>query len=104
MPGAHRNLDERACGAITLVKLQSTVYVNNLRWAVEKDIDDHCAPRGPLRPVKTPPEIFIENKPVIVKNDTYWANDLQPPDCLIPHSPSAKTGSSDTFAYGPDTP
>ena len=97
MPSVHRNTDSRACGALTTVIGQSTVYVNNLLWAVEFDTDTHCDPKGPLKPTKR--QIFIQNKNVIVVNDGFHANDFEPPLCIIPHSPTAKGGSSDTSAY-----
>lgn len=42
MPGAHRDTDCRFCGAKTIVRLQTNVYVNSLLWAVHGDIDTHC--------------------------------------------------------------
>lgn len=42
MPGCHLDTQERFCGAHTIVLLQTNVYVNNLLWSVEGDIDCHC--------------------------------------------------------------
>ena len=97
MPKAHRNTDSRSCGAQTTVIGQTTVFVNNLLWAVEFDLDTHCDPKGPLKPkVRT---IFIENKNIIVVGDDFHANDFEPPLCIVPHSPNPSQGSPDTSAY-----
>jgi hypothetical protein len=42
LPGAHRDQDDRFCGAITNVTHQDNVYVNGKLWAVVGDLDDHC--------------------------------------------------------------
>lgn len=99
--GAHRHSDTRACGATTIVIGQSTVYVNNLLWAVEGDIDTHCAPKGPLLPVYGAKNIYIEGKKIIVGEgaDSFSAIDFEPPLCLVPHSPTPVGASPDTFAY-----
>jgi len=97
MPSAHRNTDSRACGALTTVVGQTTVYVNNLLWAVEFDLDTHCLPKGPLKPKKR--EIYIENKNIIVIGDEFHAIDYEPPLCIIPHTPTPTGGSPDTYAY-----
>lgn len=98
MPAAHRHTDSRACGATTTVVGQSTVFVNGLLWAVEFDLDTHCDPKGPLKPDKR--TIFIEGKNVIDVGDGFHAIDYQPPACIVPHSPTASTGSPNTFCYG----
>jgi len=97
MPAAHRNTDDRACGATTIVIGQSTVFVNGLLWAVDGDIDTHCDPKGPLDPSGS--TVFIEGKNVVVVGDGFYAPDFQPPDCLVVHSPTAATGSGDVSAY-----
>lgn len=97
MPAAHRNTDDRACGAKTTVVGQSTVKVNGLLWAVDGDLDTHCDPKGPLKPSGT--TVFIEGKNVIVIGDGFYAPDYQPPDCVVVHSPTAASGSSDVSAY-----
>lgn len=98
MPQSHRDTDLRACTAQTTVVGQSTVYVNNLLWAVEYDLDTHCAPKGPLKP--TLRTVFVENKNVIVVGDGFHAIDLQPPICVVPHQPFAASGSPNTYTYG----
>ena len=97
MPAAHRNTDDRACGATTIVIGQSTVFVNGLLWAVDGDIDTHCDPKGPLDPSGS--TVFIEGKNVVVVGDGFYAPDFQPPDCLVVHSPTAASGSGDVSAY-----
>lgn len=99
--GVHRDTDSRACGATTIVIGQSTVYVNNLLWAVEGDIDTHCDPKGPLKAVYGAMNIYIENKKIIVGEgaDSFSAIDYQPPLCIVPHAPNPVGTSPDTFAY-----
>jgi len=99
--GAHRHTDDRACGALTIVIGQSTVYVNNLWWAVEGDIDTHCDPKGPLKAIYGAMNIYIENKKIIVGEnaDHFSAIDYQPPLCTVPHAPKPSGHSPDTFAY-----
>lgn len=41
MSKAHRNNDERACSATTIVEGQSSVYVNGKLWAVQGDPNTH---------------------------------------------------------------
>lgn len=97
MPAAHRNNDDRDCGAKTIVIGQSTVKVNGILWAVDGDIDTHCDPKGPLDPSGT--TVFIEGKNVIVVGDGFYAPDYQPPACEVVHAPFAKTGSPNVNAY-----
>ena len=62
MPAAHRNDDLRFCLATTVVKGQTTVFVNNKLWAVEDDPNTHLL--GGLIPSYT--GVYVEGKPVIV--------------------------------------
>jgi hypothetical protein len=99
MPKVHRDTDSRVCGAKTIVLNQSTVYVNNLLWAVENDRDDHCGAGDLIAEIGTTVE--IENKRVIVIGD-----DAAPdfPGCRVapfPHTkPRPSQGSDNTFCYG----
>lgn len=97
MTAAHRDTDDRACGAKTIVIGQSTVKVNGLLWAVDGDIDTHCDPKGPLDPSGS--TVFIEGKNVIVVGDGFYAPDYQPPTCEVIHSPTASSGSPNVIAY-----
>ena len=95
MPGAHRETDLRACGATTIVIGQSTVFVNNLLWAVEND--PNTDGNGQLIPSGS--TVRINNKPVIIDGD-----DAQPDDLCIPlgglHcAPAAVQGSGDVSCY-----
>ena len=99
--GVHRDTDSRACGALTVVTNQSTVYVNNLLWAVEGDLDTHCDPKGPLMAIYGAMNIYIENIRIIVgeSGDSFSAIDYEPPLCIVPHAPTPVGASPDTFAY-----
>jgi len=93
MPEAHRHDDLRSpCNGKTIVKRQSTVYVNNKLWSVRGDPDDHTNdPDGAL--IDTAGHtVFIENKPVIVKGDNAHPDKDNP-------NPRAKNGSPDVYAY-----
>lgn len=99
MPMVHRHTDLRECGATTIVVGQSTVFVNNLLWAVDRDIDTHCL-AGPLKPVTAPKNVYIENKLAIcAPGDSFYSPDYQPPLCQPPHNPPPVGGSPDTYVY-----
>lgn len=98
MPQTHRNTDLRACGATTTVIGQTTVFVNNLLWAVDGDLSTHCDPKGPLDPSGS--TVFVQGKNVVVVGDGFYAPDYQPPACIVVHSPTAATGSPNVYAYG----
>lgn len=96
--GAHRQTDSRTCGGKTKVVGQSTVFVNNLLWAVKDDtIITHSG--GDLIPTGT--TVFVENKLVIVntpddaKPDSLCTEDNPPEHC----NPKTAQGSSDTLVY-----
>ena len=95
--GAHRDQDERTCGAQTIVVNQSTVFVNTLLWAVEGDPNDHGD--GDLVPV-TGDTVFVENKLVIVHGpDNAFPDDLCIPIGGQHCTPFTAEGSSDTLIY-----
>lgn len=78
---------------------QSTVWVNNLLWAVEQDLDTHCAPKGPLQCITAPKNVYIENKlGICAPGDWFFAIDYDP-GCLIPHIPNPVGGSPNTYVY-----
>lgn len=91
----HRDTDPRSCGASTTVQNQSSVYVNNLLWAVKGSFNSHGA--GGL--INSGTTVFVENTPIIVN-----APDAAQPDNLCPVSaehcnPFTAGGSSDCFCY-----
>ena len=63
MPGAHRQDDKRFCDAKTIVKEQSTVYINSKLAAVEGDENSHQG--GKLKAVTGKKNIYINSKLVI---------------------------------------
>ena len=93
----HRNGDSRACGASTTVTGQSTFYVNNKLVAVQNDPNSHGS--GGLNASINPGTIFVENIEMVVNGSSAAADALCPivggPHC----SPSATSGSDDTFAF-----
>lgn len=96
MPASHRDADPRVCGALTVVVGQSTVFVDDLLWAVIGDPNDHGS--GGLIPSGS--TVFCEDKLVIVNSpDSALADDL----CIPlggPHcSPSTAGGSGTVSAY-----
>lgn len=62
MSQAHREGDNRACGAKTVVVGQKNVFVNGKLWAVEDDPNTHTA--GGL--IASGSTVFINGKKVIV--------------------------------------
>jgi hypothetical protein len=98
MPQAHRHTDLRVCGAKTNVTHQTTVFVNNLLWAVQGDLDDHCN-TGALK-AEIGFTIKIQDILIIVIGDDAYPDY---PDCLLdppPHNkPRPSTGSPNVFAY-----
>lgn len=98
VPRVHRDTDLRICGAATIVVGQSTVFVNNLLWAVDFDIDTHCN-AGPLKPITAPRNVYVENKLVIcAPGDAFYSPDYL--GCFLPHSPFPVGGSPNTYVYG----
>lgn len=98
MPRAHRDTDSRFCGASTMVIGQSTVYVNNLLWAVKDDPDDHCG-MGELVP-EVGLTVEIEGKLIICAVGDSAKEDYE--GCITVHPPGATNpsgGSGDTFVY-----
>jgi uncharacterized Zn-binding protein involved in type VI secretion len=92
MPKAHRDGDDRSCGAKTVVVGQSTVFVNGKLWAVLDDPNDHG--NGQLIN-SSGSTVFIEGKPVIV----HGADHAKPDNAGHP-DPMTAEGSGDVFAYG----
>lgn len=97
MPPCHRKTDTRICGALTVVVLQNTVFVNNLLWAVHGDLDDHCM-TGALIAATPSQNVYINDIWVICAPSADWAY----PDCpfIGEHSIPKPVGSSpNTFVY-----
>lgn len=95
MGKVHRYGDLRACGATTIVIGQSTVFVNNLLWAVEDDINTDG--NGQLIPSGF--TVRINNKPVIIDTDDAEPDDLCPILGGLHCAPSAVQGSGDVNCY-----
>jgi hypothetical protein len=94
---AHRDTDSRSCGAKTIVTNQSTVFVNNLLWAVKGD--KNTDGNGGLKPT-TGQTVFIEGKNVIVHGPDDAEQDNKCPILGGKHcNPQTDQGSSDTFIY-----
>lgn len=100
MPKAHRNGDARFCGAATIVEGQSSVYVNDILWAVEGDPNDHV--HGELISTYSKRNIFIEGKRAIVAIGDIAAPD-GPDAPMFPLHPYPPTdpleGSPNVIAY-----
>jgi hypothetical protein len=102
MPGAHRDGDDRFCGAKTIVIGQNKVVVNNLLWAVEGDIDDHCG-EGSLSAIYGPPKIKIGEKYIICGVGDTASLDRAGGGCEVIHpagSTDPKGHSFDVLVYG----
>lgn len=93
MPKAHRDGDDRACGATTIVEGQGTVFVNGKLWAVKGDPNTHDA--GGLINT-TGSTVIIENKFVIVHGP-----DLAEVDGAghVATQDQTAEGSDNVFAY-----
>lgn len=92
----HRNGDGRACGAVTTVLNQSTVYANDKLIAVLGSTNNHGA--GNLIN-STGDTVFIEDKPIIVHGPDHANPDGDcpfPPDHCDPYTTS---GSDNVFGY-----
>jgi uncharacterized Zn-binding protein involved in type VI secretion len=74
MAYAHRQDDQRSCGATTIVSGQSFVTVDGKLWAVENDQNTHGG--GGLIASKT--YVKINGKSVIVQNDSANPDNLCP--------------------------
>lgn len=94
MPGAHRDADDRFCTALTIVTGQSTVFVNDLLWAVEGDQNSHG--NGQLIAFYGAKNIFVENKLIICA----VGDKATPDDFGHPAPPTdPKSSSTNTFVY-----
>lgn len=96
MPASHRHSDSRTCGATTVVTGQSTVFVDDLLWAVSGDPNSHGS--GGLNPSGA--TVYCEDKLVIVN-----APDSAAPDNICPISggehcnPKTASGSGTVSSY-----
>ena len=89
MPAAHRQGDNRSCGATTVVAGQSTVFVEGKLFSVNGDPNSHGS--GAL--IASGSTVRINNLPIIVVGDN------ASPDSLAHTNPSAATGSGTVSAY-----
>lgn len=89
---AHRDGDERQCGASTVVTGQSTVFVNGKLWAVDNDPNSHGG--GELAPEDA--GVYVEGKPVVVHRPDTAAIDAQ---AHPPAETKTGAGSEDVYAY-----
>lgn len=93
---AHRQGDQRICGATTIVQGQSDVYVNNKLWSVEGDPNTH----GNGQLIATGQTVLVNNKKVICNTPDHANPDNQCPLGGQQHcDPMTAQGSDDTFAY-----
>lgn len=101
MPPCHRVTDLRMCNAVTNTGLQQTVYVNNLWWAIQGDLDSH-ENQGALIAVYPPKNVYITGINVICAPGDQAAPDnipICPHPAVCPELPWPKTGSPNTFVY-----
>lgn len=96
MPGVHRNGDQRACGAATIVAGQSSVYINNKLVSVDNDPNSHGG--GNLK--ANNPKVYVNGKLVVIQSNSAAKDRLCPipggPHC----NPSAVGASGDTYIGG----
>lgn len=93
---AHRDTDARVCpGGITTVENQTTVYVNDLLWAVDGTTNNHAG--GQLIP--TGQTVYVENKKVICHTPDHATPDGLCPDPVTHCDPMTAEGSPDVFCY-----
>jgi hypothetical protein len=90
MVQAHRQDDQRSCGATTVVIGQNFVTIDNKLWAVENDQNTHGA--GGLIASKS--YITIGGKKIIVVNDSANQDNLCPSAGGEHCNPKASSGSS----------
>ena len=97
MPGAHRDTDSRFCGGQTGVVNQSTVYVEDLLWAVNGDPQQPGNHGGsPLSAITGSMDVYVEDKLVI----TAIGDIAAPCNFFHPLPPTDPSGRSTTvFAY-----
>ena len=90
---AHRNGDDRQCGAVTTVQGQSTVFVNGRLWAVDNDPNSHINGRLQAGHGRT---VTINGKGVIVHAPDPAGSD----NAGHPGPPTdTAAGSGNVFAY-----
>lgn len=91
MPGVHRNLDSRLCGARTDATGQSTVYVDGVLVAVEGDIDNHSK-GGALKPTNN--SVYVNGKKLSAIGDPALTDTVGD---QTHHNTNAKDGSTAVF-------
>lgn len=95
MPGVHRNGDNRACGATTVVTGQSTVFVEGKLFSVQGDPNTHGS--GGL--IASGSTVRINNLPIIVLGDSANPDNLCIPLGGAHCAPSATSASGTVSAY-----
>lgn len=95
MPQAHRDGDKRKCTALTEVRGQTTVYVNEKLWSVVGDPNDHGA--GNLIGLAAGNSVHINGIKVIVHapDPAFGDNQTHPASQTI-----TDQGSPNVYAYG----
>lgn len=90
MPAVHRDGDARVCGAKTISKGQSTVYVNNRLASVKGDPNTHGA--GDLKADVGAGKVFINGEKVVGLGSNASPDNFSGP----PHrNPKATSASGD---------
>ncbi len=95
MPGVHRNGDNRACGATTVVSGQSTVYVEGQLFSVQGDPNTHGS--GAL--IASGSTVKVNGIPIIVLGDSASPDSLCIPLGGSHCAPSATSASGTVSAY-----
>jgi hypothetical protein len=93
MPAVHRDTDLRVCGARTVSAQTRNVYVNNLLWSIDKDLNSHG--EGAL--VAATNNVFIGGIMVCNNNDTSAPDSLCPTAGGAHCAPGASGGSNNVF-------
>lgn len=95
--GAHRETDSRFCNAFTSVTGQSTFFINNLKAAVEGDLDSHNNLGALIS--QTSGSFNINGKKLIVSMLDGSNPDVEGIVGHVTNLPTPKGGSSDFSAY-----
>lgn len=96
MGAVHRNGDQRACGAATVVGGQSNVYVNSKLASVDRDPNSHGG--GALKAVN--PRVYVNNKLVVIQPNSAAPDSLCPLPGGAHCNPYAVGRSPDVFIGG----
>jgi len=90
----HRHSDSRSCGASTIVRGQSNVYVNNLLASVQGDPNSHGG--GSLGATVNDGTVYINNRKVVLRGSSASPDSYcpRPPHC----NPKSVGASSNVFA------